>query len=161
MSWTVPVLGAHVLDPRNVGFKVPIAVPTETMIWAPDVVPPPRIVTRKIKVTVITGPVGVGILLVLRKGSIVWEPPLTAIAIRHQTVRVRRLKCVAYRMWGLDHKLYEPRGKLVHGRCARDHPHVFRFATRSNCLRVMQAEKVSATGDPYHRHRPWKSLLLC
>jgi len=67
---------------------VPIAVPAETMIWVPDVVPPPHIVTRKIEVAVITGPVGVGILLLLRKGSIVWEPPLTAIAIRHQTVGV-------------------------------------------------------------------------
>ena len=98
VSWTVPVLGAQMLDPLNVGVKVPIAVPAETMIWAPDVVPPPRIVTRKIEVAVITGPVGVGILLVLRKGSIVWEPPLTAIAIHHQTVGVQRLKCVAYRM---------------------------------------------------------------
>jgi len=104
VSSTVPVLGAHVLDPRHVGVKVPIAVPAETMIWAPDVVPPPRIVTRKVEVAVITGPVGIGILFVLPKGSIVWEPSFTAIAIRHQTVGVQRLKCATYRMWGLDHE---------------------------------------------------------
>ena len=33
--------------------------PAETVIWSPHVVPPPRIVTRKIEVAVITGPVGV------------------------------------------------------------------------------------------------------
>jgi len=81
---------------------MPIAVPAEIMIRARHIVPPPRIVTRKIEVAAITGTVGVGILLVLPKGSIVWEPSPTAIAIRHQMVGVQRLKeeCGIYRMWG-------------------------------------------------------------
>lgn len=93
------MLGAHVLDPRHLGVKMPIAVPTETMIWALHIVPPPRIVTRKIEVAVITGPVGVRIVLVLPKGSIVWEPSLTASAIRHQMVGV---ECATSRWWKLD-----------------------------------------------------------
>jgi hypothetical protein len=93
------MLGAHVLDPRHLGVKMPIAVPTERMICALHVVPPPRIVTRKIEVAVITGPVGVRIALVLQKGSIVREPSPTAIAIRHQMVGV---ECGTYRMWELD-----------------------------------------------------------
>ena len=92
--------GAHVLDPRHLGVKTPIAIPAEIMIWALHVVPPPRIVAIKIEVAVITGPVGIGILLVLPKSSIVWEPSLTAIAICHQTVGAQRLKvgCVSYRI---------------------------------------------------------------
>jgi len=50
---------------------MPIAVPAETVIRAPHVMPPPRIGTLKIEVAVITGPVGVGILLVLPEGLIV------------------------------------------------------------------------------------------
>ena len=94
------MLGAHVLDPRHLGVKTPITIPAEIMIWALHVVPPPRIVAIKIEVAVITGPVGIGILLVLPKGSIVWEPSLTAIAICHQTVGVQRLKveCVSYQI---------------------------------------------------------------
>ena len=66
--------------------------------------PLPRIVACKIEVAVITGPVGVRIVLVLPKGSIVWEPSLTAIAIRHQTVGVQKPKVwsATYRMWEID-----------------------------------------------------------
>ena len=99
---------------------MPIAVPAEIMTWAPHVVPLPRTVTRKIEVAVITGPVGVGILLVLRKGSIVWKPSLTTIAIRHLMVEVQGLKeeCVTYRICelGLELNLYESRGKLVYSK---------------------------------------------
>ena len=98
------MLGAHVLDPRSLGVKMPIAVPAEIMIWAPHVVLPQRIAAPKIEVAVITGPVGVGILLVLPKGSVVWEPSLTAVAICHRMVGVQRLKveCVIYRIWEPD-----------------------------------------------------------
>ena len=98
---TVPMLGAHVLGPRHLRVKMPIAVPAETMIGAPHVVPPPRIITFESEVAVIAGPVGVGIILVLPKGLLVREPSLTAIAIRHQMAGVQRLKVkwVTYRTW--------------------------------------------------------------
>ena len=88
------MFGAHVLYPRHLGIEMPLAVPTETMSWAPHVMPLLRTVTRKIEVTVITGPVGFGILLVLTKGSIVQKPSLTTIAIHHLIVEGLKEECV-------------------------------------------------------------------
>jgi hypothetical protein len=86
------MFGAHVLDPRHLGVKVAIAIPAEMMTWAPHVVPLPRTVTCKIEVAFITRPVGVGVLLVLTKGSIVWEPSLATIAIHHLMVEIQGFK---------------------------------------------------------------------
>ena len=88
------MFGAHVLDPRRLGIEMPIAVPAEIMSWAPHVMPLLRTVTRKIEVTVIRGAVGVGILLVLTKGSIVRKPSLTTIAIHHLMVEGLKEECV-------------------------------------------------------------------
>ena len=59
------MLGSHVLDPRLLGVKVTIAVPTKLMVWALYVVLPPHFGTLKVKVAVIAGPVGVRVLFVL------------------------------------------------------------------------------------------------
>jgi hypothetical protein len=101
------MFGPHVLNPRHLGVEMSIAVPAEMVSWAPHVVPLPRIVTREIEVAVITGPVCVGILLVLTKGSIVWEPSFTTFAIRHLMVEVQGLQeeWVAYRICELGLEL--------------------------------------------------------
>jgi len=44
----------------------------------------------KVEATVVAGPVVAGLSFVLVEGSVVSEPSVTAIAIRHQMVVVRR-----------------------------------------------------------------------
>jgi len=59
------MLGSHMLDPRFLGVEVTIAVPAKMMVWALYVVLPPRFGTLKVKIAVIAGPVGIGVLFVL------------------------------------------------------------------------------------------------
>jgi len=59
------MLGSHVLDPRSLGVEVTIAVRAKMMVWALYVVLPPRFGTLKVKVAIIAGPVGIGVLFVL------------------------------------------------------------------------------------------------
>jgi len=147
------MFGVHVLDPRHLGVEMPVAVPAEMMTWAPHVVPLPRTVTRKIEVAVITGPVGGGILLVLTKGSIVWKPSLTTIAIRHLMVGVQGLKeeYVTYRKCELGIYMNRVGGKLVYSSKSYHHHHMSQRGKVhvSRSLRVY----VLSSSSSIHRRR--------
>jgi hypothetical protein len=62
---------------------VKIAFLAVMMIWTLGVVLLSHVGALEVEVAVIAGPMGVGILFVLLQCSIVWEPLLAAIAIRH------------------------------------------------------------------------------
>ena len=81
---TIPVLGPHVLHPCPFIRKVPIASLTIVMIRAIAVVLDEALLAGKIDVAVIAHPVAVRILRVLFVSSIVREPALAEIAVRHR-----------------------------------------------------------------------------
>ncbi len=60
-----------------------IALSAVVVIWALYVVLPPCVVALKIKVATVAGPVEVRIALMLLKGTLVWKPSRTPVAVRH------------------------------------------------------------------------------
>ena len=84
----IPVLGPHVLHPCPFIRKVPIAFLTIVMIRAIGVVLNEALLVGKIDVAARADPVAVRILRVLFVSSIVREPALAAIAVRHRIVEL-------------------------------------------------------------------------
>ena len=56
---------------------------------------------REVEATVMTRPVGVGIVFVLLRGPVIWERSITAITIRHQIVVVQSKDD-----YGVDPRIY-------------------------------------------------------
>jgi hypothetical protein len=79
----IPVLGIHMSRLRRLGVEILVTLPAVVVIWALYVVLLPSIVARKVKATVVADPVGVGIVLMLLKRTIVWKPSYTAVAVCH------------------------------------------------------------------------------
>ncbi len=90
MQSTVPVIILHMLQSGRLWRIKSITFPTIMMFGALYVMLLSPRETCKVEATVVAGPVVAGLSFVLVEGSVVSEPSVTAIAIGHQMVVVRR-----------------------------------------------------------------------
>lgn len=75
--------GTHVVTEVALALEMTIAFPTVMVNAAVCVVLLQRVVARKVAITVIAWPVGIGIGFVLLEGAVVWEPSFAADTIGH------------------------------------------------------------------------------